>query len=120
MATAPKKPRTSSAPKMPAAAPKPQDHLPAKNDVKPEEITVSYEGEEYTVSTDVLDDVEILERLDRATFNPVGALRLMLGFDQWEKFKANKLRLSKADRVTVSDTAEFLNALLEKVQAGNS
>ena len=120
MATSTNPSRKRQVAKIPSAAPKPQDHLPAKNDARPEMIQVDYEGESYTIETEVLDDVEILERLDRSTYNPVGALRMMLGLEQWDRFKSSTMKRTGTSKVTVSETQTFLEAVLEAVQAGNS
>lgn len=118
--TTPQKKPRSAAPKIPAVAPKPKDHLPAKSDVKADTIAFEYEGDTYTVETDTLDDVEILERLDRSTFNPVGALRMMLGLEQWDRFKESTLKRTGSTKVTVTETTEFLQVVLDAIKSGNS
>jgi len=50
--------------------------------------TVDFDGEEYTVAKEVLDDVEVLEAWEDGKHATL--CRLILGADQWKKFKSKK------------------------------
>jgi hypothetical protein len=111
MATATKK--TTS---IPANVKKPQDHAPAKEDViGPKDVTVEWNGHEYLISGEALDDAELLEYFTDENF--IGALRSMLGVEQWKAYKENER--NDAGRVTASGAAEFLGHALEAVKRGN-
>lgn len=102
---------------IPAGAKKPQDHAPAKEDVTgPKDVTVEWNGNEYLISGEALDDAELLEYFTDENF--IGALRSMLGDKQWKSYKDNER--NEAGRVTASGAAEFLGHAMEEVKRGNS
>jgi len=101
---------------IPADVKKPQDHAPAKEDVTgPKDVTVEWNGHEYTIAGEALDDAELLEYFTDENF--IGALRLMLGDAQWRAYKDNER--NEAGRVTASGASEFLTHALEAVKRGN-
>jgi hypothetical protein len=110
---------------VPAGAKQPSDHQPAKADVEgPKDTTVywppqSEDGKpshEYVIEGEAMDDAELLEYFTDQNF--IGALRIMLGPQQWLAYKDNA-RLENG-RVTASGAAEFLNHVLAEVKRGNS
>lgn len=128
MTTAPNKAvqkRKAAAPAIPAGARQPADHQPAKEDATgPRDTTIYWppvaeDGQvshEYVIIGENLDDAELLEYFTDE--NPIGALRIMLGREQWAAYKENA-RL-ESGRVTASGAAEFLNHILKEVKRGNS
>jgi hypothetical protein len=109
---------------VPAGAKLPQDHQSPKEDVTgPQDTLVTWPPEqdgvashEYLIAAENLDDAELLEYFTDENF--VGALRIMLGRDQWNAYKESA-RLDSG-RVTASGAAEFLNHILAEVKRGNS
>jgi hypothetical protein len=121
------KSRAPRARAIPAGAKKPTDHQPAKEDVTgPQDTTVVWPPQEtaedgvvsheYFIAGENLDDAELLEYFTDQNF--VGALRIMLGPEQWAAYKENA-RLASG-RVTASGAAEFLEYVLQEVKRGNS
>ena len=101
---------------IPAGAKKPADHAPAKEDVEgPQPVTVEWNGHDYVISPENMDDVEVLEYFTDENF--VGALRLILGADQWQSYKDNER--NESGRVTASGASEFLDHALKAVKRGN-
>lgn len=111
---------------IPEGAKLPADHQPAKEDVTgPKDTLVLWppiseeEGvtsHEYLIEAENLDDAELLEYFTDDNF--IGALRIMLGREQWNAYKEHS-RLASG-RVTASGAAEFLNHILAEVKRGNS
>lgn len=118
--------RTASA--VPAGARLPQDHQPAKEDVTgPKDTYITWPpvtddaeagtvSREYFIAGENLDDAELLEFFTDENF--IGALRIMLGREQWLAYKESA-RLDTG-RVTASGAAEFLNHILMELKRGNS
>lgn len=96
----PARSRTRTQP--PAGAKRPQDHRPAsaKADLEQADLAVTYDGHDYTISHDRLDDIELIEvfgRIEDADGNGLAqsiavlrALAMMLGAEQYEQFKADQ------------------------------
>lgn len=75
------------------------------------EVTIEYNGEEYTVRQDALDDVEMLEAVEDERY--VTVIRKVVGKDQWTKFKES---VRTADgRVPTKPFEEFLSIVMESV-----
>jgi hypothetical protein len=117
--------RAANASSIPAGAKRPADHQPAKEDVTgPKDTLVRWPAEEqdgattheYLIAAENLDDAELLEYFTDENF--IGALRIMLGREQWLAYKEHA-RLENG-RVTASGAAEFLNHILTEVKRGNS
>jgi hypothetical protein len=109
----------------PPGVKRPADHQPAKEDVTGPKDTVVYwppledggpASKSYLIAGENLDDAELLEYFTDENF--IGALRIMLGRDQWNAYK-DAARLENG-RVTASGAAEFLNHILGEVKRGNS
>lgn len=102
---------------IPAGAKVPQDHRPAKDDAEgPQDFTTEWEGHEYTIAGESLDDAELLEFFTDNNF--IGALRAMLGPKQWAEYK--KRARNEQGRVTASGASEFLDHLLKEAERKNS
>jgi hypothetical protein len=112
---------------VPARAKAPMDHQPAKEDVTGPRDTVivwppleaAEDGQvsrEYLIAGESLDDAELIEYLTDQNF--IGALRSMLGDEQWAAYKDN--HRNEKGKVTASGCAEFLNYVMEQVKRGNS
>lgn len=103
--------------KVPAGAKQPADHRPAKDDVNgPKDTTVEWQGHKYLIKGENMDDVELVEHFTDDNF--VGALRLMLGPQGWRDYK-EKSR-GENGRVSVVDTREFLEFVLDEIKRKNS
>lgn len=111
--TAPRKPATKAT--VPAGAKKPADRQTAKDDVAPEVRVFNWRGTDYDVDTDRIDDLEFLEKLERNLF--ASSLTMMLGEEQYEKFKA---QVKEAEgRVSMQTTKTFLEEYMEFAGRGN-
>jgi hypothetical protein len=116
--------RANTTTSIPAGAKRPADHQPAKEDVTgPADTLVRWPKEaegvtthEYLIAAENLDDAELLEYFTDENF--IGALRIMLGREQWLAYKEHA-RLENG-RVTASGAADFLNHILAEVKRGNS
>jgi hypothetical protein len=120
--------RRASSAVVPAGARMPADHQSPKEDVEgPQDTTVTWPplseetedgavSHEYFIAGENLDDAELLEYFTDENF--IGALRIMLGREQWNAYK-ERSRL-ESGRVTASGAAEFLNHVLKEVKRGNS
>jgi hypothetical protein len=111
----------SRATAVPAGAKLPQDHQSAKEDVTgPKDTIITWpaneDGHEYLIAGEAMDDAELLEHFTDENF--VGALRIMLGPQQWKQYK-DRAR-DNAGRVTASGAAEFLNHVLAEMKRLNS
>lgn len=74
--------------------------MPAKaKEVKEEttEVSFEYDGETYTYDKTVLDDVDVLEAVDRNQLTVL--VQAVVGAEQYQKFKEK--------RRTISELAEF-------------
>lgn len=76
---------------------------PALAEVVVEVRNVEFDGESFSFSADLLDDVEVMEAWEDGKHTTL--LRHLLGPDQWAKFKKKKR--------PVVDIYNLLNAILE-------
>lgn len=121
LAAAPRKrqPRARQAgPKPPEGVKLPTDHKPAKTEITGElkNYPVEWHGHQYEILADQLDDAELLEYFTDDNF--VGAIRIMIGVDGWNEYKANE-RDPATGKVSATDAAKFLNHMLEVVDRKN-
>lgn len=103
-----------------AGATVPEDHQPAKSDVrKLADTPVEWAGKEYLIEAEAMDDMELLEDLSDGNF--ISALRSMLGPQQWADYKEEH-RDPDTGRVKVSDAgaSEFLDHCLKELKRKNS
>lgn len=70
---------------IPANAKKPQDHLTSKKEANGEDTVVEYNGVEYTIAANALNNVELAEYMEEEKF--FAAVKLVLGKDQWTAWK---------------------------------
>lgn len=110
---------------VPASARKPQDRKPsAKDDVQgPADVTVEWNGHEYTVSGDAFDDLEFLDAIVEAEENEseVAAFRAakaLLGAEIWEAYRRNER--GDNGRVKASGFMELFAHVMEEAQRKNS
>ena len=96
----------------------PQDHA-VKAEAKGEDLVVSYNGVDYTIDRDVVDDVEFFElvaEMDSKPYMLTKVVETLLGAEQYAAFKdANR---NDRGRVPIDCLAEFFNAA--DAMAGNS
>lgn len=103
--------------KAPAGAKQPADHRPAKDDVTgPKDTTIEWQGHEYLVKGENMDDVELVEHFTDDNF--IGALRIMLGPQGWRDYKENSR--NENGRVTATGANEFLEFMLDELKRKNS
>lgn len=100
---------------------RPQDHRSAKDDVKPDtsSFTFEFEDETYTVvegAYELAQDVEFLEKLQDG--NLIGPLRQLLGFEEWNRAKAN-LR-PESGPLTQPRLEPFFEVLMKALKVKNS
>ncbi len=90
----------------------------AKKSPLPDHLTIPFRGVDYTITRELVDDVEIFELLEDG--KSLTALRRMLGADQWAAFKeANR----KDGRVSLTVMNDFLNDTMDVIgeaRGGNS
>lgn len=109
--------KKAGASKIPAGAKVPDDHRSAKEEVNGvEDTVVEWNGVEYTVKAEDMDDAELMEYFTDENF--IGALRILVGADGWAKYKANER--DERGRVSASGASEFLGHVLSEVKAKNS
>ncbi|WNN93663.1 tail assembly chaperone [Arthrobacter phage CallinAllBarbz] len=111
---------------VPASARKPQDRKPSAKDdvVGPADVTVEWNGHEYTVEGDAFDDLEFLDAIVEAeeAESEVAAFRAakaLLGAEIWEAFRRNE-RDPKTGRVKASGFMELFAHVMEVAQRKNS
>lgn len=80
--------------------------------VLPGEVRLEWEGQEYVLEPDVMDDVDLILALEQN--RNMTALVQLLGNAQWERFRA----AHRADngRVPVSEAEVFLTSLVDELQ----
>jgi hypothetical protein len=79
---------------------------------------VTWEGHEYAVDPAVMDDVAVLEILADMEEKPyllVKMIRVLLGDEQWERFKEN--HKDESGRLTVTRVGEFMTILNKELEA---
>lgn len=111
--------RTKTAQKsaIPAGAKRPQDHQTAKQEHDgPNDVVVEWDGHEYLVSGEDMDDAELLEFFTDGNF--VGALRILLGDEQWAEYKERAR--NERGKVSATRCSEFLDHALKEIKKGNS
>lgn len=107
--------RTAST--IPENVKQPADHRPAKDEVTgPQGFTVEWDGHEYFIEGENLDDAELLEFITDNNF--IGALRAMIGPKQWAEYK--KRARNESGKVTATGASEFLDHLLKEAERKNS
>lgn len=79
--------------------------------VLPGEVRLDWDGEEYVLEPDVIDDVDLILALEQN--RRMSALVILLGNEQWERFRATQ---RDGTRVRASDASEFMEALLSELQ----
>ena len=100
--------------KAPATAKKPQDRQTAKADVVAIKSSFEWRGEDYTIDTDLMDDLEFFEALETGQY--ATATRMMLGDEQYTKLKA-QIKAAEG-RVSMSSAQEFLEAYMKEAKRG--
>lgn len=110
---------------IPANARKPQDRKPsAKDDAQgPADVTVEWNGHEYTVAGDAFDDLEFLDAIVEAEElgSEVAAFRAakaLLGVEVWNAYRANER--GENGRVKASGFMELFAHIMEEAQRKNS
>ena len=97
-------------PDIPKGAKKPQDHA-AKAEAKSEDLTVTYNGIDYTIDRAIVDDVEFFEligEMEEKPFLLTRVVKMLLGEKQYGEFKdANR---DDAGRVSIDHLAKFFEA----------
>ena|SRR5690349_6535581 len=79
----------------------------AKAEAKLASLTVTFEGQKYTIPRENVDDLELFEALEDNKY--ISATRGFLGQEQWDAFKdAHRID----GRVPMSTMNEFLDALM--------
>ena len=94
---------------------KPQDHKAAKSEAKSEDISVDFDGYTYTLPREVMDDIEVFERIEDEKY--ITAVRQVLGPDQWQHFKDS--HRNESGRVSPDAFEQFLDSLMGAM-GGNS
>lgn len=107
-----------------SGAKRPQDRRPAsaKADVQPSAMTVAYDGHEYTIEPDRLNDIELLEQFAAAQSADGGdgiaqsiaalrMVRLLLGDAQYDGFKADQVAAHGVCSATA--LGELFKAIME-------
>lgn len=79
--------------------------------VLPGEVRLDWDGDEYVLEPDVIDDVDFILELEQG--KNLSAIIRLLGPGQWETFKAAH---REGSRVPMSEAELFLEALLEELQ----
>jgi hypothetical protein len=80
--------------------------------------TVTWEGHEYSVDPTVMDDVvvmEILADMEEKPYLLVKFVHVLLGDEQWERFKED--HKDEQGRLTVTRLAEFMEILNKELEA---
>lgn len=80
--------------------------------VLPDEVRLEWDGDEYVLEPDVMDDVDLILALEQN--RQMTALVQLLGSTQWEHFRSTH----RADngRVPVSEAEAFLTDLVKELQ----
>lgn len=91
-------------------AKKPQDHK-VKDDAKSTDATITWNGNDYTISAEAMDNLELFEAIEENRH--LTAMKGFLGTDQWNRFK-DSCR-DAAGRVPMSDAEDFLQKVMEAV-----
>lgn len=93
---------TKAKTQIPAGAKRPQDHRPAsvKTDIEQADLAVTYDGHDYTIGYDRLNDIELIEAFGRIedadgdglaqSIAVLRALTMMLGDEQYAQLKADQ------------------------------
>lgn len=108
---------------IPDSAPRPQDHRPAKADVKRLNDEVNgfeYDDEFYEFVEDVegiLEDVDFLEQLQDG--NVIGSMRRIIGLEAWYKMKEKYRDEDGKLKITPNISGAFEQAM-KVVRAKNS
>ena len=97
----------------PAKTKQPQDHKPRTNGARAEKrdsVSVDFEGTTYTVTRDLVDNLDIYERIEDG--KAITACRAFLGPDQWATLKK---QCEVDGRPSVARFNDFLNELMEAI-----
>ncbi|WP_460994393.1 hypothetical protein, partial [Sinomonas soli] len=97
---------------VPATAKQPQDHRPKLSD----ELAVTWEGHEYTIDREALEDIEFIGYLQDNRFRE--AMPELLGAEQWDALREN--HRSAKGRLTLTRIGEFLEEVHKQAGLGNS
>lgn len=89
----------------------PQDHLPAKAEAKSGPVHVPFDGVDYQIDRENINNLELFEFIEDEQY--IKAIRGFLGLDQWAKFKDSQR--DDQDRVSAAKFEDFLNAVMEAV-----
>jgi hypothetical protein len=93
---------------------KPQDHQ-AKAEAKGQDITLKFDGLDYSIDRGNADNVELMELVEDEKY--ISAIRGYLGVDQWVQFKDS--HRDEAGRVPSEAFERFMTAAMEAI-GGNS
>lgn len=99
---------------VPKTAKKPTDHA-AKAEAKGEDITFDFDGTQYVIPRDTVDNVELFELIEDGKNFQVA--RMFVGAKQWDAFK-DSVRLPDG-RVPGEPTDRFLNAITAATGGGS-
>lgn len=80
--------------------------------VLPDSVKLEWDGDDYELQPDVMDDVELILALEQN--RQVTALVQLLGNQQWERFKVS--HRGDNGRVPYSEAEAFLLALTKELQ----
>lgn len=116
---------TAAKTNVPANVKAPQDRKPsAKDDVEgPADVTVEWNGHEYTIDGSAFDDLEFLDAIVEAeeSESEVAAFRAaktLLGQEVWKAFRENER--GENGRVKASSFMELFAHVMESAQRKNS
>lgn len=79
----------------------------AKTEAMAEDVTVNFNGQDYTVLASAMDNIEILEFIEDEQY--FRAIRATLGVDSWKRFKDSNR--DEQGRVTAEVFQEFVEAV---------
>src|SRR5882672_1831562 len=79
--------------------------LKAEVEDRPKEHKFTHDGVEYSFSSDILDDVEVVEAFSDK--NTIGMVRAILGPTQWSRYKSKKRTMADLTSLTEAIFNEY-------------